>query len=89
MPARLYVVDREGKVAFKSGRGPFGFSPPELEQALAMSLLEAELAQDDGAPARPAASAPVPAVVPSPAPSAAPITAPVPVPVPASKQSSL
>lgn len=40
MPARLYVIDTQGKVAFKSGRGPFGFSPPELEQALAMSLLE-------------------------------------------------
>lgn len=40
MPARLYVIDRQGKVAFKSGRGPFGFSPPELEQALAMSLID-------------------------------------------------
>ncbi|MFN7736544.1 MAG: deiodinase family protein [Pirellula sp.] len=40
MPARLYVIDAQGKVAFKSGRGPFGFSPPEMEQALAMSLLE-------------------------------------------------
>jgi len=40
MPARLYVIDTKGKVAFKSGRGPFGFSPPELEQALAMSLLD-------------------------------------------------
>ena len=42
MPARLYVIDTQGKVAFKSGRGPFGFSPPELEQALAMSLLESQ-----------------------------------------------
>lgn len=40
MPARLYVIDTQGKVAFKSGRGPFGFKPPELEQALAMCLLE-------------------------------------------------
>lgn len=40
MPARLYVIDREGKVVFKSGRGPFGFSPPEMEQALAMSLID-------------------------------------------------
>jgi hypothetical protein len=40
MPARLYVIDTKGKVAFKSGRGPFGFKPPELEQALAMCLLE-------------------------------------------------
>ena len=43
MPARLYVIDREGKVAYKSGRGPFGFKVPELEQALVMSLLESTL----------------------------------------------
>jgi hypothetical protein len=41
MPARLYVLDAKGKVAYKSGRGPFGFKPGELEQALVMSLLEA------------------------------------------------
>jgi hypothetical protein len=39
MPARLYVIDREGRVAYKSGRGPFGFKPEEMEQALAMLLL--------------------------------------------------
>jgi len=42
MPARLYLVDRDGRIAFKSGRGPFGFKPRELEQALAMLLLERE-----------------------------------------------
>lgn len=42
MPARLYVIDREGKVAYKSGRGPFGFKTGEMEQALVMSLLESE-----------------------------------------------
>lgn len=40
MPARLYLVDREGRVAYKSGRGPFGFKPKELEQAIAMHLLD-------------------------------------------------
>jgi thiol-disulfide isomerase/thioredoxin len=40
MPARLYVLDREGKVAYKSGRGPFGFKTGEMEQALVMALLE-------------------------------------------------
>jgi len=39
MPARLYVIDREGKVAYKSGRGPFGFKPDEMEQTLAMLLM--------------------------------------------------
>lgn len=42
MPARLYVIDPEGRIAYKSGRGPFGFKPGEMEQALVMSLLEAE-----------------------------------------------
>jgi hypothetical protein len=40
MPDRLYVLDREGRVAYKSGRGPFGFKPGEMEQALAMLLLD-------------------------------------------------
>ena len=40
MPDRLYVLDRDGKVAYKSGRGPFGFKPGELDQALAMLLLD-------------------------------------------------
>jgi hypothetical protein len=40
MPGRLYVIDPTGKVAYKSGRGPFGFKVGELEQALVMSLLE-------------------------------------------------
>jgi iodothyronine deiodinase-like protein len=40
MPDRLYLIDRDGKVAFKSGRGPFGFKPGELEQSLIMLLLD-------------------------------------------------
>jgi hypothetical protein len=43
MPARLYVIDRQGKVAYKSGRGPFGFKPGEMEQALIMNLLSDSL----------------------------------------------
>ena len=42
MPDRLYVIDRDGKVAFKSGRGPFGFKPGEMEQALVMTLADQE-----------------------------------------------
>jgi Iodothyronine deiodinase/EF-hand domain pair len=38
MPGRLYVIDREGKVAFKSGRGPYLFKPAELEQSLVLLL---------------------------------------------------
>src|SRR5215813_10537196 len=40
MPDRLYVIDRDGRVAYKGGRGPFGFKPGEMEQSLAMLLLE-------------------------------------------------
>jgi len=38
MPGRLYLIDRSGKVAYKSGRGPFGFKPAELEQSLILLL---------------------------------------------------
>jgi hypothetical protein len=40
MPSRLYIIDREGKIAYKSGRGPFGFKPDEMEQSLVMQLLD-------------------------------------------------
>jgi type I thyroxine 5'-deiodinase len=33
-PDRLYLIDREGKVAFKSKPGPFGFKPEQLESAI-------------------------------------------------------
>ena len=33
-PDRLYVVDRAGKIAFKSAPGPFGFHPEQMEAAL-------------------------------------------------------
>lgn len=47
MPARLYVISPSGTVVFKSGRGPFGFKPPEMEQALVMSLLEQKSEKED------------------------------------------
>ena len=43
MPGRLYVIDRQGKVAFKSGRGPYLFKPAEMEHSLVL------LRQDEGA----------------------------------------
>jgi type I thyroxine 5'-deiodinase len=33
-PDRLYVIDRSGRVAYKSGPGPFGFHPEELQAKL-------------------------------------------------------
>ena len=41
IPSRLYLIDRLGKIAYKSGRGPFGFKPAELEHSLVL-LLEHE-----------------------------------------------
>jgi type I thyroxine 5'-deiodinase len=37
-PDRLYVIDREGRVAFKSKPGPFGFHPEDMEGALKKAL---------------------------------------------------
>ena len=49
-PDRLYLIDREGRVAYKGGRGPFGYKPRELEQVLVMMLLdEARDANDKAA----------------------------------------
>jgi len=52
MPDRLYVVDRDGKIAYKGGRGPFGFKTGEMEQALLMLLLDqdAQSAQQSRVP---------------------------------------
>jgi hypothetical protein len=33
-PDRLYLVDREGRIAFKSQTGPWGFRPADLEAQL-------------------------------------------------------
>jgi hypothetical protein len=33
-PDRLYVIDKDGRVAFKSAAGPFGFKPDQLANAL-------------------------------------------------------
>lgn len=49
MPARLYIIDTDGRVAYKSGRGPFGFKPEEMEQVLVMLTLDNSL--KSGAPA--------------------------------------
>ena len=39
-PDRLYLIDRAGRVAYKGGRGPFGYKPRELEQTLIMLLID-------------------------------------------------
>ena len=44
-PDRLYLIDRHGKVAYKGGRGPYGYKPRQLEQNLLLMLLEEKLAK--------------------------------------------
>jgi thiol-disulfide isomerase/thioredoxin len=55
MPSRIYLIDRDGKVAYKSGRGPFGFKPAELEHSLVLLLqqqTESSGSPDPGSPRR-------------------------------------
>lgn len=37
-PDRLYVLDREGNIAYKSAPGPYGFKPAELAETLKQLL---------------------------------------------------
>src|SRR5262245_55431019 len=37
-PDRLYLIGRDGRVAFRGGEGPFGFVPAELADAIAAEL---------------------------------------------------
>lgn len=37
-PDRLYLVGRDGNIAFKGRPGPFGFDPDQLGQAIASEL---------------------------------------------------
>jgi thiol-disulfide isomerase/thioredoxin len=46
MPGRFYLIDRTGKIAFKNGRGPYGFKPAELEQSLILLLQEEGIGQE-------------------------------------------
>jgi hypothetical protein len=37
-PDRLYLVGRDGRIAYRGGEGPFGFLPEELEHAIEREL---------------------------------------------------
>jgi len=37
-PDRLYLIDRDGRVVYKSPPGPFGFKPDDLKAALKMIM---------------------------------------------------
>ena len=38
LPDRIYLVGRDGNIAYHGGRGPFGFHPNELEAAIEREL---------------------------------------------------
>jgi hypothetical protein len=37
-PDRLYLISREGRIAFQGGEGPFGFKPEDLAYAIEREL---------------------------------------------------
>jgi type I thyroxine 5'-deiodinase len=38
-PDRIYLIDAQGKIAYKSKPGPFGFKPNELRAAISQIVL--------------------------------------------------
>lgn len=40
-PDRLYLIGKDGRVAFQGGPGPFGFTPEHLEAAIEAELTSA------------------------------------------------
>ena len=40
LPERLYLIGRDGRIAYKGARGPMGFKPDELEAAINAHLAE-------------------------------------------------
>ncbi len=40
-PDRLYLVGKDGRIAFQGDQGPFGFKPDQLEQAIEAELTPA------------------------------------------------
>lgn len=37
-PDRLFLVGKDGKIAYSGGRGPFGFKPEQLSSAIVKEL---------------------------------------------------
>jgi alkylhydroperoxidase family enzyme len=48
MPDRLYLIDRNGRVAYQGGRGPWGYKPGELEHEIIMLQLDEAGTKDSG-----------------------------------------
>jgi hypothetical protein len=46
-PDRLYLIDRQGRVAYKSAPGPFGFKAADLESAISALLARSSVVQQE------------------------------------------
>lgn len=44
-PDRLYLVGKDGKIAYAGDRGPFGFDPDAFERAIATELAKTRRAR--------------------------------------------
>ena len=47
-PDRLFLVGKDGKIAYSGGRGPFGFRPDELADALRKEVTKIKAAPKGG-----------------------------------------
>ncbi len=87
-PARLYVIDASGHIAYRGGMGPFNYNPAEVREWLAARYgavkHEAPKIPADAAPAS-TKSADSGAATPAPSAPSTPAPAATPAPVPASK----
>ena len=64
-PDRLYVIDRDGRVAYKSKPGPFGFHTEDVARTLEKLLPESQ-APTKAAPSITRVQSPTPAITASP-----------------------
>ena len=48
LPDRLYLVGQNGRIAYAGERGPQGFSPDELEDAIKKELAPKKKSDDSG-----------------------------------------
>src|SRR6266436_1721301 len=49
-PERLYILDENGRIAYRGGMGPFNYNPTELRQWLAAKFGAVEHPKDPAAP---------------------------------------
>ena len=53
LPDRLYLIGKDGKIAYAGDRGPRGFRPSELEDAIVLELEENYFAELSGESKKP------------------------------------